>query len=103
MLLEFTHLATLQNLGSTLDGLEATHHLEAVAGSLQYKEILCLGMLLSPALQLSHGNLVEYFLGESRRRRGAAHDSHGEAIGMAIQTDDSLDSLCLLIHVICPY
>ena len=92
-LLELAHLAALQDLGFAPQALQSTHHFEAVTGGFQDKEVLIGGLPSGPALELAHRHFVEYLFGDRLRRSWASEHSGGEAVGVRIKADHTLDKV----------
>src|SRR6266568_3779026 len=66
--------------------------------SLQHEQILRIGVLLGPGLELAQGHFVEYFLDDRRCRGGALQDGRREGVRVRVKTNHPLDIVDFWIH-----
>jgi hypothetical protein len=83
-LLELAQVAAFQNQSLARDPGQKPHDMKTVAGGFQNKPILSRRVLLRPAPQMSHGQLVEYFFGDGCRRSGPPEQRGREGIGVSV-------------------
>jgi len=95
---ELAQLRAFQHQRPAVQGRKDPNQVEAVARGFQHHDVFGGGMFASPAFQLGQWHFVEHFLSPGFGRRAPAHYRGSETVGVSIQPNHALDTVCLIVH-----